>query len=222
MSTTPASVERYRQAQAAVLDGIGTPVTSSTVPMPSPFGAAHVLEAGSGDPLLLMHGGGVVAQWAPLIPLLAPHFHLLMPDKPGSGLAGPFDYRGVDLRAHGVAFMEALLDAVGLQRAAIGGNSMGGYFAFCFALAHPERVSKLVIFGEPAGADPASSSLYHRMVGTRGLNAFLFKTNAGKLSIVAGHWVGDECDVVVHCGGCLLAGVAFGGVGRLRAFHCAG
>ncbi len=52
--------------------------------------------------------------------------------------------------------------------------------------------------------------------------AAAFKANARKLSIVAGHWVGDECDVVVHCGGCLLAGVAFGGVGRLRAFHCAG
>ncbi len=86
---------------------------------------------------------------------------------------------GADLRAHGVAFIEGLLDALGAERAAIGGRSMGGYFAFCFALAHPERVSELVMFSEPAGIDPLptpSRSRYHRIVGTRGLNAFLYKT----------------------------------------------
>jgi pimeloyl-ACP methyl ester carboxylesterase len=185
--------------------------------MPAPFGSAHLLEAGSGDSLLLLHGGSVVAQWAPLISRLATRFHLLMPDKPGAGLASPFNYRGVDLRAHAVAFIEGLLDALGVQRAAVGGNSMGGYFALCFALAHPERVTKLAIVGEPAGADPQPTrqqSRYHRLVGTRGLNAFLFKTalkpktgaEGARTGLARGKLVADPNRVPAELLECMAAG----------------
>lgn len=214
MAASTAVVEHYLRTQAALLAGTGTPVTSRILPMPAPFGTAHLLVAGAGDPLLLLHGGSVVGQWAPLIPRLATAFELLMPDKPGAGSAGPFDYRGVDLREHGVAFVEGLLAAAGVGRAAIGGNSMGGYFALCFALAHPERVSKLVIFGEPAGADPESSSLYHRLVGTRGLNAFLFKTalkpkagaEGARAGLAKGKLVADPARVSSDLLECIAAG----------------
>jgi len=239
MDASNAMVEHYLQTQAEVLEGTGMPVTSRTVPMPAPFGAAHLLEAGSGEPLLLLHGGSVVAQWAPLIPFLAADVRLLMPDKPGTGLAGPFDYRGVDLRTHGVAFIEGLLDAVGVERAAIGGNSMGGYFAFCFALAHPERVSALVILGEPAGADPAPSpqqSRYHRLVGTRGLNAFLFKTalkpkagaEGARVGLARGKLVAVPDQVSYDLLECVAAGWQLPGAVRSwytmveRAWHPAG
>lgn len=207
-------VDRYLRAQTVVLEATRTPVSSRALPMPAPFGTAHLLAAGSGEPFLLLHGGSVVAQWAPLIPRLASDFELLMPDKPGTGSASPFDYRGVNLREHGVAFTEGLLDALGVQRAVLGGSSMGGYFAFCFALAHPLRVAKLVLFGEPAGADPHSASLYHRLVGTRGLNAFLFKTalkpkagaEGARAGLARGKLVSDPGRVPADLLECMAAG----------------
>lgn len=178
MSSRGNAVDTYVTAQATLFGAMDSVVTSRAVPLPAPFGEAHLLEVGSGDPLLLVHGGGVAAQWAPLVSRMAPDFRLVIPDKPGAGLASPFDYRGVNLREHGTEFLKELVDALGLDKVSIVGNSMGGYFAFGFALAHPDRVSKLVIAGEPAGSADATQkmSMYHRLVGTRGLNALLFKT----------------------------------------------
>ena len=52
---------------------------------------------------------------------------------------------------------------------------MGGYFGLVFALHHPERVSKLVLIGEPAGSAPTSHFAY-RLIGTRIINSALFAT----------------------------------------------
>lgn len=119
-------------------------------------GATQIIEAGQGRPLLLVHGGlGEAFQWAPLIPLLARRYRVLAVDRPGHGLADPFDYRGVDLLAFGSRFAGEILDALGLQSAAVLGNSMGGLWATGFALERPERVTRLILIGSPAGAQRA-------------------------------------------------------------------
>jgi pimeloyl-ACP methyl ester carboxylesterase len=116
-------------------------------------GTTQVIEAGEGPPILLVHGGlGEAFQWAPLFPQLASGYRLIAIDRPGHGLADTFDYRGVSLRAHACAFLGEMLDALGLSSAAIVGTSMGGLWAASLALAHPERVSHLVLVGSPAGA----------------------------------------------------------------------
>jgi len=56
------------------------------------------------------------------------------------------------VRIHAVDFVSGILDALKVERASIVGNSMGGYYALCFALAHPTRVHKLIIAGGPAGS----------------------------------------------------------------------
>jgi pimeloyl-ACP methyl ester carboxylesterase len=173
------AADRYRRSQDAVLAEAGVAATSRFLDVRTPPLRVHLLEAGAGDPVLMVHGGGSTAiSWAPLLARLAPRFHLLMPDRPGCGLTTPFDYRGVDLRSHGVEFLRGVLDALGLERVALVGNSMGGFFAMVFAMAHPERVSKVVLLGEPAGAsgDLGRRLRYHRLVGTRGLNALLYAT----------------------------------------------
>ncbi len=48
--------------------------------------------------------------------------------------------------------MTSLFNGLGLERAAIAGSSIGGYWALVFALAAPQRVSKLVLLGGPAGS----------------------------------------------------------------------
>jgi pimeloyl-ACP methyl ester carboxylesterase len=178
VTTTSTALGTYAAAQEAVFSRITPRATTRTVPMPAPFGRTHLIEAGRGEPVLLVHGGGVAPMWAPLVARLAPDFHLLVPDRPGAGLDSGFDYRGVDLRKHGVEFIGGLLTALGLERVSIVGSSMGGYFALAFALAHPERVSSLVMLGEPAGTSAVRNRIagYHQLVGTRGLNALLFRT----------------------------------------------
>lgn len=115
-------------------------------------GATQIIEAGEGPPLLLLHGGlGEAFQWAPLMPALAQHYHVFAVDRPGHGLADPFDYRDVDMLSIASRFTGEILDALNIRSAAILGNSMGGLWAAGFALAHPERVTRLIIVGSPAG-----------------------------------------------------------------------
>jgi len=119
-------------------------------------GRAPVLELGEGPPLVLVHGGlGEATNWVPVMPLLAQRFHVYAVDRPGHGLADPFDYRGVDLLAHARTFLGDVLDALGLDAPAVVGNSMGGRWAVEYALQNPNRVSRLVLVGAPAGSTAA-------------------------------------------------------------------
>lgn len=115
-------------------------------------GATQIIEAGQGQPLLLLHGGlGEAFQWAPLMPALAERYRVLAVDRPGHGLADAFDYRNVDMLAIASRFTREILDALNLRSAALLGNSMGGLWSAAFALEHPERVTRLLIVGSPAG-----------------------------------------------------------------------
>jgi pimeloyl-ACP methyl ester carboxylesterase len=152
----PAS-ERYKRLQTAVLKSRQLDYTERDVDVASLGLRAHVIEVGSGEPLLLIHGGnGVGAHWLPLMTRLV-GWRIVVPDRPGCGLTDRFLYDGVDMRAHGAAFVEGVLDALKVEGASIIGNSMGGYFALCFALAHPNRVRKLVLAGGPAGSARAAT-----------------------------------------------------------------
>ena len=167
--------ERFGLAQQAAFAEAELEVSTRFVGISEPRLWVQVNELGTGDPVLFIHGGNSVgASWIPLLGPLAADHRLILPDRPGCGLTSPFNYRGVDLRQHSVDFVRALLDQLGEERVAIVGNSMGGYFALAFALAHPERISRLVLVGEPANSEGAPR-LFHRLVGTRGLNTLLYK-----------------------------------------------
>jgi pimeloyl-ACP methyl ester carboxylesterase len=195
----PDADERFRSKQDALLRAAAIPAVSRFVDIREPPLRVHVLEIGQGDPVLMVHGGNSVAiGWLPLLERLHPQFRVLAPDRPGCGLTTQFDYQGVDLRSHGAALLGGTLDALGIARASIVGNSMGGFFAMAFALAHPDRVAKLVLVGEPAGSKQ-SVVLYHKLVGTRGVNKVLFSTvmrppgdaAAARKALARGHLVAD-------------------------------
>ena len=148
-------LERYRRAQKKVLETFHIRAQSRFLNLRKPALRAHVLMAGQGDPVVMIHGGGAfAAQFAPLLAGLQKQFHVFAPDRPGCGLSDKYDYRGVPFRDHAVDFMSSLLDALGLSKAAVLGNSMGGYWALAFALAMPERVTKLMLLGGAAGSPP--------------------------------------------------------------------
>lgn len=113
-----------------------------------------MLEAGAGEPVLLLHGGGASGIiFEPLLSRLQHNFHLYVPDRPGCGLTDGFIYGGVPLREHACDFVEAVMDAFDLEKVSLLGSSIGGYFSLVVALAHPERVNKLVLLSAPTGLD---------------------------------------------------------------------
>jgi 2-hydroxy-6-oxonona-2,4-dienedioate hydrolase/4,5:9,10-diseco-3-hydroxy-5,9,17-trioxoandrosta-1(10),2-diene-4-oate hydrolase len=173
--------DRFVAAQARLFQETGTRAGSRFLAIRAPAARVeqvHVLEMG-GDgapPVLLIHGGNsVAAGWEPLLSLLQDDLHLYAPDRPGCGLTDKLDYHGVPFREHAIAFIGAVLDGLGLTRASLVGNSMGGYWGLVFALAHPERVERLALVGEPARSS-RHLSLRHRLISTPGLNRLLYST----------------------------------------------
>lgn len=172
----PAAEDRFLRAQDRLLAGNGNSVHSRFVQIAEPRLRVQVLEGGRGEPVLLLHGGdGVAAQWEPLLSRLSSGFNIYAPDRPGCGLTEMFTYRDVPLREHAVNFVRSTMDALGLESANVVGNSMGGYFALVFALAHPEWVKRLVTVGEPAGSS-ATIPPGNRLLAMRGLNGLMYAT----------------------------------------------
>lgn len=146
------AVERFRGLQGRFLAACGVKASSRFVELAKPAMRAHVLEAGAGEPLLLLHGGdGEAVNWAPTMAHLQAHARVVAVDRPGFGLSDAFDYRGVNLRNHAVDFVMSLLDALDLDSATLVGSSMGGFFALAATLAHQERVNRLVLVGYAVG-----------------------------------------------------------------------
>jgi pimeloyl-ACP methyl ester carboxylesterase len=106
------------------------------------------LEAGSGPPLVLVHGAGGSAElWQPQLDGLGDAAHLVAPDLPGHGpLGGP---GGPSIAAY-AEWLEAFLDALGTGRVVLAGHSMGGAVAQTLALARSERLAGLILVGTGA------------------------------------------------------------------------
>lgn len=99
---------------------------------------------GQGDPILLMQGaGGSAAVFHRMLPGLTTHFQVVTPDTRGRGrstdTADPLSYRQL------VEDMIALLDALGIDSAYVGGYSEGAATAIHMAISHPDRVRALLL-----------------------------------------------------------------------------
>lgn len=118
----------------------------------------HYIEQGAGFPLILLHGNGEDAGYfAHQMEPFAEHFRVIATDTRGHGQTprgeAPFTIR---------QFAEDLLgfmDLHGIGKAHILGFSDGGNIAMVFAMAHPERVEKLILDGanlDASGVKPAT------------------------------------------------------------------
>ncbi|MEN3124110.1 alpha/beta hydrolase [Janibacter sp. LM] len=114
----------------------------------------HYYEAGEGHPVVLLHGGGPGAtgwsNYASNIEALAESFHVFAVDMPGWGESDAVSFDEVDHVEAAVQF----LDALGIEKAAFVGNSMGGHTSIRLAAEQPGRVSHLITMGPPATMRP--------------------------------------------------------------------
>jgi len=128
-----------------------------------------VTEAGSGYPVVLLHGGGPGAtgasNYSRNIDALAEHFRVIVPDMPGYGqsskeldFSDPFGDLALAIRG--------LLDELEIDKAHLVGNSYGGAAALRLALDRPDKVDRMILMG-PGGIGTT------RRPPTKGLNTLL-------------------------------------------------
>lgn len=136
MSTTSAS-----QAEEITYEGSKREVVTDK-------GVLRYHEAGDGPPLLLLHGSGIgVSGWRNYrenLDVFARHFHCYVLEFPGFGISDPVG--GHPMRT-ATASVTRFMDALGIESAAIVGNSMGGVVGAQVAMQRPERVEKLITIG---------------------------------------------------------------------------
>lgn len=105
----------------------------------------HVVEAGEGEPLVLLHGTSTSSlSHLPLLPGLT-GMRAINLDRPGFGLSDSAPR--TPMHAAAVSFVDAAADALGLDTFALGGASMGGTWALWYTLARPMRVRRLALLG---------------------------------------------------------------------------
>jgi pimeloyl-ACP methyl ester carboxylesterase len=112
----------------------------------------HYHDAGTGYPVLMLHGSGpgvsAWANWQHNIPTLARRYRVIAPDLVGFG----YTERPADVYyslGTWVDHVWAFLDALGIERVSLVGNSLGGRIGLAMAGQHPERLDRMVLMGAP-------------------------------------------------------------------------
>ena len=119
----------------------GAPVTERRLDLAGVSTA--VLEAGDGPPVVLLHGqGGWSGMWLPVLPGLTGR-RVVAPDLPGLGASTVPD--GPPHAARVMAWLGALVERTCPEPPAVVGASLGASIAARFAIAHPDRLSRLVL-----------------------------------------------------------------------------
>jgi 2-hydroxy-6-oxonona-2,4-dienedioate hydrolase len=116
----------------------------------TPSWRIHYNEAGEGTPVIMLHGSGPGATgWSNFnrnMGALAERHRVLAVDMPGWGQSDSVTF---EERDHVEAALQ-LMDALGIEKAAFVGNSMGGMTSLRFAIKHPDRISHLITMGPGA------------------------------------------------------------------------
>jgi 2-hydroxy-6-oxo-octa-2,4-dienoate hydrolase len=134
---------------------VGTTVTANGI-------ATNYLETGQGSPLVFVHGSGpgvtAYANWRLTLPELGEHFHCFAPDMVGFGFTERPSGVRYDVQTWASQLL-GFLDALGLERVSLVGNSFGSAIALQLAARQPERVDRLVLMGSVGVPFPITEGL---------------------------------------------------------------
>jgi pimeloyl-ACP methyl ester carboxylesterase len=114
----------------------------------------HYRDEGKSDGrvMVLIHGSNAsLHTWEPWVKILGKDYRIISMDLPGHGLTGVNPTGVYDNQSY-VVVVDALLTRLGVTKAVIGGNSMGGGVSWMYALAHPEKTEALLLID--AGGQP--------------------------------------------------------------------
>jgi len=122
----------------------------------------HYNEAGEGEVLVMLHGGGPGATgWSNFkqnLQTMSEHFRVLLIDQPGFGLSDKPDEYDLPFWKYSSRAVKGLLDTLGIERAHFIGNSLGGGTTLQFALSYPDTADRLILMGPGGGALPIFSA----------------------------------------------------------------
>jgi 2-hydroxy-6-oxo-octa-2,4-dienoate hydrolase len=111
-------------------------------------------DMGTGIPVILLHGSGpgvsAWTNWRRVIPVFAQHFRVLAPDMAGFGFTERRDDFTYDIKSW-VKHLIGFMDALGIERAHLVGNSFGGSLSLAAALRFPDRFDRIALMGTPCG-----------------------------------------------------------------------
>lgn len=170
-----AGVAAYLDAEAELMAYHDVAFEEHTVELDDPALelAVRVLEVGDGPPVVVVPGdSGEAARYASLLAELE-GWRFLLINRPGGGTSDTIDHRAVDVRELAVATLDAVYDAFDLDEAPVVANSVGGTWAWWYALERPERVTATVQMGAPALVDGTRFPPELRTLGVPGLNRLL-------------------------------------------------
>jgi pimeloyl-ACP methyl ester carboxylesterase len=110
----------------------------------------NYVEVGSGPPLVFIHGlSGCWQNWLENVPHFARDHRVIAVDLAGFG-DSELPQEEISIPGYG-RFVDAFLGQIGVEQAALVGNSMGGFIAAEVAINHPSRVEKLVLVNAAGG-----------------------------------------------------------------------
>lgn len=135
--------------------------------------AVHTWVGGQGDPLLVLHGAGGNRGWTRWVAQVAERFTVWAPTHPGFGRSGDADWmEGVDDLAR---FYLWFIDAAGLGKPHVLGQSLGGWAAAELATMSPGSIGRLIL-AAPVGLKPDAGEIldifYYPLAKLRELNVY--------------------------------------------------
>ncbi|MBF0258804.1 MAG: alpha/beta hydrolase [Desulfamplus sp.] len=105
----------------------------------------HYCDQGKGPVIVLLHGMlSSLQTWNEWVKSLSGNYRIIRLDMPGFGLTKHFESRFYN-RDLNIDFLNRFFEALGLEKFDIVGNSIGGYFAWNYTVAYPEKINKLIL-----------------------------------------------------------------------------
>jgi pimeloyl-ACP methyl ester carboxylesterase len=148
----------------------------------------NIIELGEGPPLVFVHGlSGSWPNWLEQLPVFADRHRVIALDLPGFGRS-PLPAQDVSISGYADT-LDALFDALGIDAAAVVGNSMGGFIAAELAIRHPQRVQRLVLVS-PAGLSTHQDPRIARYLP--------WLRRMERLAAAYGGWVASHSDAVAR------------------------
>jgi pimeloyl-ACP methyl ester carboxylesterase len=178
----PVPAETSVERPISAIDRRASPPRAIIVTMPRAHvnGVSLYYEvAGQGPPLVLVHGFACgIRSWDPQVRALSRGHRVITYDGRGHGVSDAPREASAYSQPTSVADLRALLQHLGIARAAVGGLSMGGNIALNLALTHPETVSALLVADTGAGSDDTAA-------GVAGAHAFADTLERGGMEAFA-------------------------------------